>query len=392
MIKIATVVGAYLPGYKFGGPIRSLANMVDWLGDEFEFLILTADRDLGDPAPYRQVKIGQWQQVGKARVYYFSFQGLWLPGWKRLLCDLDYDLLYLNSIFHLAAISTMSLQRLGQIPLKPTIIAPRGSLSAGAFQIKQTKKSAYINLAKLVGLYRYTMWQATTCSDANDIQSLFASDIQGGSSEIIVASDLPAQQLTSPRSSDRELKDPGVLRVVFLSRITRKKNLDFALRLLSEASGQINLDIFGPIEDPMYWKECVQLMHKLPPNIVAVYRGVVTPDKVNEVLSRYHVFFMPTRSENFGYAILEALSAGCLALISDQTPWRDLEPKGAGWALPLSAPELYLRALSEAITMDGMLFQQKSRLAHSYATTFASSLNNVQATRQLFLHALENAP
>jgi hypothetical protein len=34
-LKIMTFVGSYLPGYKAGGPIRTLANIVDRLGDEF---------------------------------------------------------------------------------------------------------------------------------------------------------------------------------------------------------------------------------------------------------------------------------------------------------------------------------------------------------------------
>lgn len=36
-MKILTLADYYLPGYKAGGPIRTLANMVDMLGDEFKF-------------------------------------------------------------------------------------------------------------------------------------------------------------------------------------------------------------------------------------------------------------------------------------------------------------------------------------------------------------------
>ncbi len=50
-ITILAFIGHYLPGYKAGGPIRTLENMVDALGDEFEFRIVTSDRDLGDGDP-----------------------------------------------------------------------------------------------------------------------------------------------------------------------------------------------------------------------------------------------------------------------------------------------------------------------------------------------------
>lgn len=37
-LRIFTFVGYYLPSYKAGGPIRTLANMVEGLRDEFEFI------------------------------------------------------------------------------------------------------------------------------------------------------------------------------------------------------------------------------------------------------------------------------------------------------------------------------------------------------------------
>jgi len=50
--RILVVTGHYLPGFKAGGPLRSVANLVNCLRDEFEFLILTSDRDLGDTEAY----------------------------------------------------------------------------------------------------------------------------------------------------------------------------------------------------------------------------------------------------------------------------------------------------------------------------------------------------
>ena len=39
MKKILVFIGGYLPGYKYGGALRSLVNLVNLLGDEFEFYI-----------------------------------------------------------------------------------------------------------------------------------------------------------------------------------------------------------------------------------------------------------------------------------------------------------------------------------------------------------------
>jgi len=94
-MKILTFVGYYLPGYKAGGPIRTLANMVDKLGDEFQFKIVTADRDFDDTKPYRGIKLDGWNSLGKADVCYMPPNRRSLSDFKRLLCSTEYDILYL---------------------------------------------------------------------------------------------------------------------------------------------------------------------------------------------------------------------------------------------------------------------------------------------------------
>ena len=54
---ILCFVDHYLPGYKAGGPIQSIVNLVENLGDEFEFYIICNDRDQLDRQPYANVKI-----------------------------------------------------------------------------------------------------------------------------------------------------------------------------------------------------------------------------------------------------------------------------------------------------------------------------------------------
>ena len=60
----------YLPGYKGGGPIRSVFNMVESLSDIFEFFILTSDRDLDDKCSYKGIKTNSWVEYSKSKVLY----------------------------------------------------------------------------------------------------------------------------------------------------------------------------------------------------------------------------------------------------------------------------------------------------------------------------------
>ena len=69
---ILTFAVTYLPGYKAGGPIRSLSAMFSQLGDEFDFRLRTRDRDFQDTAAYPGCVPGVWQRVGKAHVMYLA--------------------------------------------------------------------------------------------------------------------------------------------------------------------------------------------------------------------------------------------------------------------------------------------------------------------------------
>src|SRR5579859_3072185 len=74
--SVTVLVGHYLPGMKAGGPIRSIANLVEGLGDEIDFRIVTRDRDLGDTAPYRAIVPNRWTAIGKGQVRYTSAERL----------------------------------------------------------------------------------------------------------------------------------------------------------------------------------------------------------------------------------------------------------------------------------------------------------------------------
>lgn len=95
-------------------------------------------------------------------------------------------------------------------------------------------------------------------------------------------------------------------------------------------------DIYGPIKDTEYWERCKEEMGNLPEGILVNYKGSVIPSKVSETLQAYHYFVLPTLGENFGHAIFEALINGVPVLISDQTPWLELEDKKAGWSIELN--------------------------------------------------------
>jgi glycosyltransferase involved in cell wall biosynthesis len=88
---------------------------------------------------------------------------------------------------------------------------------------------------------------------------------------------------------------------------------------------------------------------------------------VPATLAGYDLFLLPTRGENFGHAIFDALEVGLPVLLSDQTPWRDLERIGAGWSLPLANPDRFAATIDDFATLDLSARLAMRRAARSLA-------------------------
>ena len=166
------------------------------------------------------------------------------------------------------------------------------------------------------------------------------------------------------------------------------KNLDGALRILHDVQGNVQFDIYGTCEDRPYWTECEALLAALPPNVVARYKGAVRPGEVKEMLSQYDLLFLPTKGENYGHVIVEALSAGCPVLISDRTPWKELERKRVGWDIPLQNPAAFVDAIERLIRMPSEGFSSMAPHIHKFVQEEIGSSRSLEQNRELFRKAL----
>lgn len=379
--RVLSLVDYYLPGYRAGGPLRTLANVAAHLGAEFRLTMVTRDRDLGDAAPYPGLERGGRRTVGGAQVVYLGPGERGMRTLARLIRAERPEVLWLNSLFSPAfTLRPLLLRRAGRLGSVPVILAPRGELSPGALAIKAPRKRAYLAATRAAGLYRGVIWQASADAEAEDIRRCF-----GGGVRLVVAPDLAAPVPAAPPPPRRKV--PGELRVAFLSRVSRKKNLDGALRLLRGAGPGIVLDVYGPEEDAAYAAECRALAAALAPEVDVRFHGAVAPEQVPARLAESHLFFLPTHGENFGHVVLEALLAGCVLLLSDQTPWRGLETRGVGWDLPLADAERFRDALRSCVAMDDAAFRGRSLAARRMGEAYAGDAEVVDATRRLLLRA-----
>lgn len=371
---ILIIMGRYLPGYKDGGPVRSIKNLTDFLGKEYNFKILTCDRDHGDTEAYPNIKVNEWNRVGNADVYYVPPKGFS----QKLIVELagQADLVYVCGCFNDYAINALITNRFGKIKV-PVVVAAMGLFSPGSLQIKSAKKKIFINTFNALGLFKNVYWSATSGMEVTDILNVIKTDRK----KIMIAEDLPrAVQGTKIVKN----KKAGELKVVFISRFSPQKNLLQAIKILQQVRSNVEFTLYGPDEDKDYWFECQKALNKLPDNVKWEWKGNLESENVVETLKNQDVFLFPTRGENFGHVIQEALSAGCPCIISDQTPWQDLEAQGVGYVLSLKDDKPFVDAIERYAAMEPKGFQEVSEKAHQYAGEVSNNKIKNTGYRKIF--------
>ena len=386
---ILTFVRHYLPGFQAGGPIRTIASMVERLGDDFDFRIVTMDRDIGNADPYPDIEKNIWVPCGKAVVSYVSPYNFGMRKIAELVKATPHDVIYLNSFFDPFFTQRVLVnRRLGRLGDRPIVIAPRGEFSEGALRFKFVKKKLFIKGAKLLKLYDGLIWQGSSLQEVEDIRRVIA---VGEKVTGIISKAGNLMSITRPKSVSVNVplrRRSGSLRVCFLSRISPKKNLDFALRILAMVRVPVKFSIYGPIEDRGYWDKCRALISKLPDNVEVTHEGAVEPNEILSTLVENELFLLPTRGENFGHVIHEALRAGLPTLISDQTPWTRLAEKKVGWDLPLGDAGLFASRIEEVAGWSDSEHLQWALRAQQFAEEIANDSAMLEENRRLFSDAI----
>lgn len=376
--KILVFIDWFLPGYKAGGPVRSMANMVDHLSDCFDFYIVTRNTEYLEIEPYRGIQSNVWVDFQPGvKVYYTSAEREGLRLWKQLIQAGNFDTIYINGIYSFKY-SILSLWAAKQFSNLKVIVSPRGMLAPSAIGVKSLKKNLFLALVRLVRLYRGIEWHATNEKEASEIKMLC-----GNATKVSIAANLPRK--TNLNQTPVQ-KQKGHLMVCSFARISPEKNTLFALQSLSllQTTGEIHFHLYGQIYNDEYWQQCLSVIDQLPANIHVEYKGVVDADRVGEQMANYHVMYLPSRGENFGHVILESLMAGRPVLISDQTPWLGLSDKKAGWDLPLSEMPLFASKLDELNQMDQQQYDQWSMGARQLADQFINDPTRMHQYLQLF--------
>lgn len=370
--NILIFIDWFYPAYKAGGPVKSVFNLVQALSDDFDFSIVTSNRDVDGEV--LDVVANEWTEFQGIQVIYLSKEKQRRKVYRSLFNDVKADAVYYNSLF--SQNFTLKPYRAFRRYDCPQIIAPRGMLGSGALAIKPLKKKAFLRLTKpLFSASKRIIWHATSAQEAEEIQSVYGQKVK-----LKIAQNLSSAKVERTNVQ----KEKGALKLVFLSRLAEKKNLLFVLEIMQALKNEsgLSLDIYGPIEEQAYWKKCERIIEK---DARIQYKGVLAPHEIAQTLQQYHFYILPTLHENYGHSIVEALLAGLPIVISQHTPWRNLQAAGVGADLDLHKTAEWISYLQAALTLPQERYEEMVGNCFRYAEEQILNPKTVEDSRELFL-------
>ena len=242
----------------------------------------------------------------------------------------------------------------------PFVVSPHGMLEPWAWRHKWWKKWPYFQMVEARYLRAANVILATCDAEARRIREKLP-----GSVVEVVPLGLTSDARPNHDAARAALGWASGERVLlFLSRLHEKKGLDLLLRALVETrwSAQTRLVIVGGGE-PRYVKKLQSLAESGKSRLPRIeWTGEIWGEKRWPYFQGADLFCLPSHSENFGLAVLEACQVGTPALTTRATPWGEWLADGRGYVCDAtvdSIQESLARFLSERIAAAG----QREKLA-----------------------------
>lgn len=322
-----------------GGPsaaVRHMAEGIAALGHEAH--IATTD---DDGASRLSVPLGEGQLQDSVTYWYFARSSrLYLTSvglfvWL-LRHSADYDVIHIHSLF---TFSTLAAALAARRSRTPYIVRPYGTLNRwGLMNRRRRVKQLSLKLIELPLLRGAASIHFTSIEEENE-----AMEVGILRSATVIPLGIPVERLKAT-AQDKEAFfahhidiPPNRPLILFLSRLHPKKGLDLLIPAFAEVlkSYPESYLLLAGSGDDAYEATLRDLISHLGVADQVRWLGFVTGTEKLEALAAATCFVMPSYSENFGIAAVEALAAGLPTIISDQVPIHETVTQyGAGWVVP----------------------------------------------------------
>lgn len=256
-----------------------------------------------------------------------------LKGWLQTHIP-NYDLVHIHTVF---AYPTFVASRIARRASKPYILTPHGMLEPWCLAYKGWKKQPYMKLVECQTLGRAAAIHALAEAEKRNIKQL------GIETEIFVVAngmnpdefeDLPSREVFEaafPATKNKKI-------LLFLSRLDPKKGVDILLHAYAKLSAQpdtdddLHLVIAGP-DLVNYKAELEKIVQQQNISYGVTFTGMLTGELKRAAFASADVFVLPSHSEGFSMAILEAMAARCPVLITENCNFPEVEEFDAGFII-----------------------------------------------------------
>jgi len=217
---------------------------------------------------------------------------------------------------------------------KPYILTIRGMLYQEALNNSSSFKKIAAFLFQKKDLSQAAVLHATCKQEYNFIRSYGLKN--------------PVAIIPNPLELPEELpkiafKSKAKIRIGFIGRFNAIKNIESLIDawalLCAKNSFETELVLVGD-GDPNYKLSLENRVKSLKLSNV-IFTGFLNGEKKNEMFSSLHYLILPSKSENFGMVVTEALLRGIPVIASHGTPWEDLEKFNCGWWVNNDVNSLY---------------------------------------------------
>lgn len=348
-MRVLHVVPTYVPAVRYGGPvIATHALCAALVRQRCEVTVFTTNVDGPGESP---VSLDAPVAIDGVQVRYFPVSPLRrlyhspaMASALRAQCG-SFEVLHLHSVFLWPTWAAARAARRARVPY---LLAPRGMLVQELIARKSTLlKRAWITLIERRNLERASGIHVTSALEAEELRRFGFSlpvvhEVPNGV-DVAVESVAP---VTLPAAA-AELFARGRPVVLFLGRVDWKKGLDRlipAMALLPEA----DLLVAGNDEGG-YAAHLVEIADALGIGQRVVFCGPVYGAAKSMLFRRATVFALPSYSENFGNAVLEAMAEGCPVVVTPQVGAAALVQESGGGLVSAGDPARLAESLGSLV-------------------------------------------
>jgi glycosyltransferase involved in cell wall biosynthesis len=328
--KILIAIDWYRPAHKAGGPITSIENLVDLLGDEphLEFYVVCGVFDYGEQQPL-DVPQETWVKVGKAQVQYWHPKQLDWKQWMRIYQTLQPDIIHTQGLWSpkFSILPLLAAQRYKKAKI---VVSPRGMLTPQALKQKGAMKAGVSFVLKALSAYKNVLFHSTNEQETEEIK-LFVNQ-----AKILQMPNVPRNLGAAVKQPKRQ-KQPNELHWLFVGRISPEKNPLLLLEALHLLEIPTKGYFIGGCQSETYRQQFEEKIKSLPKQHQVEYVGEKSLHEITEFLGEADVSINTSISENFGHAMAEALSAGVPIIVGPNTPWQNLSEDKSGIVAEYSA-------------------------------------------------------